>query len=178
MKRVSPSEALRRKYPEWIVLVVTCDQGGEVNVMPAGWCMVTSGRPLMLAVSIHPRRHTHKLLCEAGEFVIAFPGAGQGAAVWYCGSHTGREVDKIADTDLEIEPASEIKTPLLRGCVANFECRLAGQMDSGDHTIFVGEVLAAHVEEGTQDRLMNFGDNRYAVARMVSGTLYEVEHPG
>ena len=80
MKRVPTSEAINRKYPEWIVLVVTVDQRGQVDVMPAGWCMVTSGRPVMLAVSIHPHRHTHKLLSEAGEFVISFPAAGQGPA--------------------------------------------------------------------------------------------------
>jgi flavin reductase (DIM6/NTAB) family NADH-FMN oxidoreductase RutF len=170
---MSPSEALKRKYPEWIVLVVTVDQKGQVDVMPAGWCMVTSGRPLMLAVSIHPHRHTHELLSEAGEFVISFPAAGQGPAVWYCGSHSGRDVDKIANTDLELVSAAEIKTPLLKGSVANFECRLAKQMDTGDHTIFVGEVLAAHVEEKAPGRLVNFGDFRYAMAEIASGTLYE-----
>ena len=172
MKRVHPSEAIKKKYPEWIVLVVTMDQQGQVDVMPAGWCMVTSGQPLMLAVSIHPNRHTHKLLREAGEFVIAFPAAGQGPAVWYCGSHSGRDVDKIANTDLETLPATEIKTPLLKGAVANFECRLVKQMDTGDHTIFVGEVVAAHIEEGAPGRLLNFGNNRYAMAEIADGTLY------
>jgi len=175
MKRVPPSEALKRKYPEWIVLVVTVDQRGQVDVMPAGWCMVTSGRPLMLAVSIHPRRQTHKLLSEAGEFVISFPAVGQGSAVWYCGSHSGRDVNKIANTDLELLPAAEIKTPLLKAAVANFECRLVKQMDTGDHTIFVGEVVAAHIEEEAPGRLVNFGDFRYAMAEIASGTLYEAQ---
>jgi len=173
MKRVQPGEAIKRKYPEWIVLVVTMDQQGQVDVMPAGWCMVTSGRPLMLAVSIHPARHTHKLLSEAQEFVISFPAVGQGPAVWYCGSHSGRDVDKIANTDLQLLPAAEIKTPLLQGAVANFECRLVKQMDTGDHTIFVGEVAAAHVEEEAAGRLVNFGEFRYAMAKIMRGTLYE-----
>lgn len=175
MKRIPSSEALKRKYPEWIVLVVTMDQQGQVDVMPAGWCMVTSGRPLMFAVSVHPHRHTHTLLREAGEFVIAFPAVGQGPAVWYCGSHSGRDVDKIAHTDLELLPAAEIKTPLIKGAVANFECRLVQQMDTGDHTIFVGEVVAAHIEEEASGRLLNFGDFRYGLAEIVSGTLYEAQ---
>jgi len=175
MKRVPPSEAIKRKYPEWIVLVVTIDQQGQVDVMPAGWCMVTSGRPLMLALAIHPGRHTHKLLTEAQEFVISFPAAGQGPAVWYCGSHSGRDVDKIANTDLELLPPAEIKTPLLKGAVANFECRLVKQMDAGDHTIFVGEVVAAHIEEEAAGRLVNFGDFRYAMAEIASATLYQAQ---
>jgi flavin reductase (DIM6/NTAB) family NADH-FMN oxidoreductase RutF len=176
MKRVSPDEALKRKYPEWIVLVVTIDQEGQVDVMPAGWCMVVSGQPLMLAVSIHPDRHTHKLLSEAGEFVVSFPSAGQGPAVWFCGSHSGRDVDKIDHTDLELLPAAEIRTPLIEAAVANFECRLAGQMDTGDHTIFVGEVVAAHIDEHASGRLVNFGDFRYAMAEVASGTLYQARN--
>jgi len=173
MRKVLAEEALKRKYPEWIVLVVAADQEGRADVMPAGWCMVTSGHPPMLAVSIHPQRYTHKLLREAGEFVIAFPSVGQGPAVWYCGSHSGRHVDKIANTDLELLPASEIKAPLIKGAVANFECRLVSQMDTGDHTIFVGKVVAAHVEDEAPGRLVNFGDFRYAMAEIASGTLYE-----
>jgi flavin reductase (DIM6/NTAB) family NADH-FMN oxidoreductase RutF len=175
VRQVSADEALQRKYPEWIVLVVTVDAQGQVDVMPAGWCMVTSGRPPMLAVSIHPHRHTHKLLNEAGEFVIAFPSAGQGPAVWYCGSHSGRDVDKLANTGLETLPAAEVKTPLLKGAVANFECRLVGQMDTGDHTIFAGEVVATHVEEAAPGRLMNFGGFRYALAEIDVSTLYEAQ---
>ena len=175
MERVAPGEALKRKYPEWIVLVVTRDQEGQVDVMPAGWCTVTSGRPLMLAVSIHPHRHTHKLLSEAKEFVIAFPAAGQGPAVLYCGSHSGRDVDKIANTDLDLLPAAEINTPLLKGVVANFECRLVNQMDTGDHTIFAGEVVAAHFDEKASGRLVNFGDPGYALAQIASGTLFKTQ---
>ena len=135
--------------------------------------MVTSGQPLMLAVSINPQNYSNQLVREAGEFVIAFPTVGQGPAVWYCGSHSGRDVDKIAHTGLELMPAAEIRTPLLRGAVANFECRLVQQMDVGDHTLFVGEVVAAHVEDDAPGRLVNFGDNRYALAEIVPGTLYE-----
>jgi len=62
---------------------------------------------------------------------------------------------------------------VLKGAVANFECRLVNQMDTGDHTIFVGEVVAAHIEEEAPGRLVNFGDFRYATAEIASGTLYQ-----
>ena len=128
----------------------------------------------MLAVSVHPQRHTHKLLRESGEFVICFPAVGQGPAVWYCGTHSGRDVDKIAETDLELLPAEVLKTPLLKGAVANFECRLVKWMDTGDHTLFVGEVVAAHVElAAAPGRLVNFGRNQYGMAEVARGTLYE-----
>jgi flavin reductase (DIM6/NTAB) family NADH-FMN oxidoreductase RutF len=174
MMRVPPEEALKRKYPEWVVLVVTADRDGRVDVMPAGWCMVTSGEPLMLAVSISPRNHTHGVLGDAGEFVIALPAVDQASSMWYCGTHSGRDVDKIANTDLEVLAAAEIRTPLLKGSVANFECRLVKQMDTGDHTVFVGEVMAAHVEHVPAARLVNFGDGRYSAAQIDPRTLYVI----
>jgi flavin reductase (DIM6/NTAB) family NADH-FMN oxidoreductase RutF len=31
--------------------------------------------------------------------------------------------------------------PLLRGCIANIECRLSSIIEAGDHAIFLGEVM-------------------------------------
>ena len=165
MNRVEVSEALARKYPEWVVLVVTKRSDGLVDVMPAGWAMVTSGQPPMFAVSVGHRRYTHELIEEGGEFVIAFPSPGMGPAIDYCGSHSGRDADKIANTTLDVLPSSEVKPPLIKGAIVNLECRLAGTLRTGDHTIFAGEIVAAHVEEDVRSRLVNFGGNCYAVAR-------------
>ena len=165
MKRVEVSEALARKYPEWVVLVVTRRSDGLVDVMPAGWAMVTSGRPPMFAVSVGHGRYTHELIEQGGEFVIAFPSPGMGPAIDYCGSHSGRDVDKIAHTTLEVLPSSEIEPPLVKDAIVNLECRLAGSLITGDHTIFAGEIVAAHIEEDVRARLVNFGGNRYAAAR-------------
>jgi flavin reductase (DIM6/NTAB) family NADH-FMN oxidoreductase RutF len=37
---------------------------------------------------------------------------------------------------------------------------VAHAFETGDHTIFVGEVLASHVEEGVNARLYNVGDGK------------------
>ena len=73
MMEVSWSEALKRKFPETIVLVVSCDTEGKPNIMPAGWSMITSDQPPMLAVSIGHTRYTRQLIEETAEFVLAFP---------------------------------------------------------------------------------------------------------
>ena len=164
MKRVKVSEALSRKFPEWVVLIVTKRSDGFVDLMPAGWAMNTSGTPPMFAVSVGHGRYTHELIEESGEFVIAFPGPGMESVIEYCGSHSGRDVDKVAEVGLELARAEEVGVPLVRDAVINLECRLAGRLSTGDHTIFAGEVLAAHVEEGVERTLVNFGGGRYAVA--------------
>jgi flavin reductase (DIM6/NTAB) family NADH-FMN oxidoreductase RutF len=174
MKQVSVSEAARRKYPEWITLVVTADARGRPNAMAAGWCMWTSGRPPMMAVSVGLTRYTHELIEARKEFVLAFPGVGQGAAAQAVGSRSGRDApEKVAEAGLAVVPASVVGVPLIEGAAANFECRLVGQLRTGDHTIFVGEVVAAHVADPRVERIVNF-NSCYAAAAPRDETAFNV----
>ena len=164
MREVTYGEAIGTKYPEWIVMINTVDGDGRADTMPAGWCMVASGSPPMLAIGVGHTRYTHELITQSKEFVISFPAVGMGEAAAFCGSHSGRDTDKFAETDLVALPAKIVAAPLIAGCVANFECKLAGQVESGDHTVFVGEVVASHVDDEAGPRLVNFG-GVFAAAR-------------
>ncbi len=46
---------------------------------------------------------------------------------------------------------------LLADAVANFECELVGEMDAGDHVIFLGQVVQAHLNEKPLNRLYTVG---------------------
>lgn len=157
MRQTDIATALAGKYPEWIVLVITYDPRGRGDLMPAGWCMICSGQPPMLAVAVGKSRHTHHLIEQTGEFAIAWAGEGQRELVDYCGTHSGRDVDKIAVLGLRTSPGVATCVPLIEGCARSFECRLAASLPTGDHTIFVGEVLAAHVADPPVANLVNFG---------------------
>jgi len=97
MIEVSWSEPIRRKYPEPLVLVVSCDKEGKPNAMPAGWIMVTSGTLPMLAVSIGHARYTHELIENTREFVIVFPNEEMKDLIDYTGSCSGRNTDKFTE---------------------------------------------------------------------------------
>lgn len=64
----------------------------------------------------------------------------------FCGRRSGEEYDKFTETKLTPSPAKTIKTPIIEECVAHLECRLAQKFTTGDHTIFVGEVVAAYAD--------------------------------
>jgi flavin reductase (DIM6/NTAB) family NADH-FMN oxidoreductase RutF len=172
MKEVSASQALKHKYPEWIDLVVSRGADGSVNVMPVGWSTIASGTPLLYAVAIHAGHHTTRLIYETKEFVVAAPSASMAAATLYCGTHSGRDGDKVGPSGLELAPASRVQVPLLAGALYNLECALHKAVETGDHVLFVGEVVAAHLDEGAGPRLMNFGD-RWACAQIVPETIFE-----
>ncbi|MDB5985847.1 MAG: flavin reductase [Nevskia sp.] len=55
------------------------------------------------------------------------------------GRFAKRGEDKFAGLDIETGVEG---VPLLRGCMARFQCRTAFQYEGGDHVIFIGEVLS------------------------------------
>lgn len=157
MRQVDRGTAINRKFPESVVFIVTPESEGTPNVMPAGWSMFTSGDPLMLAVSVGLSRHTHTLLEAADDYVIAFPSAAQKEDIVFCGSNSGANVDKVEAADMELAEPAEVSTPLLAEATACFECLPAGSFRTGDHTIFVGEVVATHASDEYTERVKNLG---------------------
>jgi flavin reductase (DIM6/NTAB) family NADH-FMN oxidoreductase RutF len=124
--------------------------------MVAGWNMRCSRVPPLLAVSLQKRGHTHKLIRQSREFVVAVPNKGLEREVRFFGSAHGNEVDKFKETGIATEKAKFLKSPLLKKATINFECKLEKEVEAGDHIIFVGRVLAARVSKN-KGVLMNMG---------------------
>lgn len=143
--------------PERIVWAVA-EHEQQRSICPLGWKMNTSGSPSMMAISVAPSRFTHDLIAKSGEFVLAWPGEDLADATIFCGTRSGRDVDKFKETGLTPVKGEHVKGPLIKECVANLECRLAGQITTGDHTIFAGEILAVWVHDSPK-RLLCSIDN-------------------
>jgi flavin reductase (DIM6/NTAB) family NADH-FMN oxidoreductase RutF len=47
------------------------------------------------------------------------------------------------------QPGAALGLPVLDGALAQLECRLHQMLPGGDHTIFVGEVVAAQLGDAT-----------------------------
>ncbi|MBW3012301.1 flavin reductase family protein [Candidatus Woesearchaeota archaeon] len=142
--------------PEQVVLVVSKDKDSKANLMPAGWSMRTSGSPPMYCVSIAPARYTHSCIEHSKEFVIAFVGKDMIDVIDLAGSTSGRDTDKFKEANIKTADAKEVSIPLLADAVVNIECKLVDQLTTGDHTIFIGEIKAAHVNKNKKP-VLNFG---------------------
>lgn len=150
MKKTSLSDA-GLLFPTVATLVTCVDGEGRTNIITLGWSMKTSHDPPMVAISVKPSRYSHDLIASSGEFVLAIPTIEIVEELHYCGRHSGRDVYKFEVTGLTPAPAEKVRAPLIEECPANLECRLVSQLTTGDHTIFVGEVVAAHVDEAFFD---------------------------
>jgi flavin reductase (DIM6/NTAB) family NADH-FMN oxidoreductase RutF len=148
---VDLSSAYRLVHPEHVVLVSCRGKRGKLNIITLAWCMPTSMRPPMLAISVASRRLSHKMIAETKEFVVNVPTMDIVKETLFCGRRTGRQLDKFKETGLTPLKAKTVMPPIIKECVAHLECKLSQQVTTGDHTIFVGEILVAYVNEGVFD---------------------------
>jgi flavin reductase (DIM6/NTAB) family NADH-FMN oxidoreductase RutF len=133
------------------VILVTVTDGTKPNIITLAWNMPLSHKPPLVAVSIGQNRYSHDLLKKSGEFVINVPDVDILGETIYCGTTSGRKVDKFKETGLTAIPARRVKSPLIKQCLGHLECRVVNTISAGDHTVFVGEVLIASVKENIFD---------------------------
>ena len=153
------AQANRSKYPEQIAIAIAKDRRGRCNPITLGWVMQTSHEPPMLAISIGKERYSLEVIRLAKEFVLSYPSEQQAEAALYWGTHSGRDSDKLSDVEAKLQPARKIDCVLLEDAVANFECQVVDEMETGDHVIFVGEVVCAHVSQQQLNRLYTVGSD-------------------
>ena len=129
-----------------LVLVTTKWRAAQ-NVMAAAWTTPLSALPPLLGVCVHPTRHTHDMIRFSEEFALNIAGPRLLNHAAYYGSVCGRDVDKLDLSKLPTFRARKVEAPLLEGCVGYIECGLEDAIRVGDHTLFVGRVLAVTAEE-------------------------------
>lgn len=147
MEEVSIKEAFDKFKPERCIFVISVDKEGKPSGMIAAWQTRCSIEPPLFAVSLQKKGHTHKLIRESKEFVIAVPSKELLKELEFFSSTHGNEVDKFKETKLETAKAKFVKSPLLKNATINVECKLEKEVDSGDHIFFIGEMLACHMNK-------------------------------
>lgn len=144
---VALSSAYRLLHPMHTVLVSCIGKTGKPNVLPLAWAMPTSHNPPLVAVSMAPNRYSHALIEETKEFVLNIPTVDIVNETLACGRTSGKSHDKFSETSLTPLPAKKVKAPIIKECIAHLECRLHSQFKTGDHTVFVGEILEAYADK-------------------------------
>jgi flavin reductase (DIM6/NTAB) family NADH-FMN oxidoreductase RutF len=152
-KKTEYSEAISTKYPEQVVIAIAKDKSGRANPVTLGWTMIVSGNPPMMSIAVAKKHYSIETITHSKCFTISFPSADMADAALFFGSKSGRNIDKFAEFDCKTELAQEIDSLLLADAVANFECTLESQIPAGDHIIFVGNIVASHINTEPKKRL-------------------------
>ena len=134
---------------ESTTLVSCINRGGKPNVITCS--AVFPVQPSYIGVAVGFTRYSHNLIKQSGEFVVNIPPKELEDAMYFCGSRSGRDYNKFEERHLTPKPSRKLKTPIIRECIAWMECKNISQGQTPDHTIFIGEVVAAYAKEEAID---------------------------
>jgi flavin reductase (DIM6/NTAB) family NADH-FMN oxidoreductase RutF len=158
-------------YPR-LATVVTVRAKDKQNAMAVAWGCPISFAPPIYGVSISPKRYTHGLILEAGEFAVNFLPIEARKLIAAVGRTSGREVNKFERFKIEVEEPLKLRSPILKAAYAAYECKLLEHRRWGDHDWFAGEVVAAHYEEGVFSKEGVIDLERVTPAMYLGSDLY------
>lgn len=132
-------------FPQPATWIVSVDKDGTIDVMTASWVSMVSKTPPTIALSLHHGRQTYANIQQSGVFTVNIIPSSQAVAGDYCGLISGRDVDKLAKTDLTPVAALHVAAPILAESPLNLECRVINKVVIGDYHLILGEVLEIHI---------------------------------
>ena len=152
--------------------LVSCGKGETQNIVAVGFCTPISKDPPMVACAIGHNMYSRELIEQTGDFVVNVPTEDLNDKVYYCGFHSGKDVDKFNETGLTSSPARQVASPIVEECVAHIECEVEQVIEVGDKVLFIAAVLDAYanedVERGEREPVYATGD----FPKTIYGTRY------
>jgi flavin reductase (DIM6/NTAB) family NADH-FMN oxidoreductase RutF len=174
MRRSLPEHDARRLLVAGPLVLVTTKWRAASDVMPVAWSMPLSADPPFVGICVHSSRHTHDMIKFSEEFALNFPSRTLLNHAQYYGSVSGRDVDKLDISKLPTFKARKIEAPLLEGCVAFIECGLEDALRIGDHTLFIGRVVAVTADEEAYADNWLLTDDDEKPLHYLGGPLYSI----
>lgn len=107
-----------------ILLTTMADK--KVNTMTIGWGAmgIEWGKPIFIAL-VRESRYSKQLLECCGEFTVNVPyGEIDSRILGFCGSRSGRDVDKIEEMNLILEEPASISVPGIKQLPLTLECKV------------------------------------------------------
>ncbi|MGZ4906482.1 MAG: flavin reductase family protein [Halobacteriota archaeon] len=159
MQELTQNDAIVLTTPMVYSLVTSLGKDGKPNALGVSWVTRASFDPFLMMISIDHSRYSHAGIDLHKEFVLHYPSAEQERAAWLCGVKSGRDTDKIKEAGLILIDSLNVRVPTIADVTVAFECKVVEQFEAGDHTVFVGEVVATRGDPGRAQHL--FVNSKY-----------------
>lgn len=162
MKQCDPfavSQTLMTRIQKGAFLTVRA--GEALNTMTIGWGLIGFiwQRPVFMA-AVRDSRHTFTIIEKASDFTVSVPTAGMKEALMFCGTKSGRDVDKFKACNLVTMAGQQTISPALKLSGIHLECliRFKAPMNPAlldkaleelypakdYHTLYFGEIVACY----------------------------------
>jgi flavin reductase (DIM6/NTAB) family NADH-FMN oxidoreductase RutF len=151
------------------VVAITTAAGGVKNGLIVNSAQRASLVPSIprLSMYISKINYSHDLIYRSGVFTMHLLRNDQWDLIWRLGFQSARDADKLAGLDM-IE--GHTGCPILKDCIAGFECKVVNAMDTGASTFFLGDVV--NVVRGEDGPIMS---SEYFRANMPKERLEQYE---
>jgi len=147
-------------------VLLTTKSGDKINTMTIGWGSISQywGKPVMI-VPVRKSRYTHELLEASDTFTVSVPKFNEIAKeIGYCGTNSGRDVDKFEKCKFTAKPAKSVDTPIVGEAYLHYECKIVAKTDITDehmskeltdnwyatsdfHTLYFGEIIECYISD-------------------------------
>jgi flavin reductase (DIM6/NTAB) family NADH-FMN oxidoreductase RutF len=136
--------------------------GEAMNTMTIGWATfgVIWRKPIMM-VAVRSSRHTFGIIEAAKDFTVTFPAGDMHKEAAFCGTNSGRNVDKFKECNLETVDGRQVVSPVMKIPGRHYECKIIykSAMDPAHfdkdydtsfypekdyHTLYFGEIVACY----------------------------------
>lgn len=174
MRRLCDATDARRLLNPGPVGIVTTAWRGIANAAPIAWMAPLSMEPPLVGCVIHPHRHTADMIRFSEAFAINIPGPALLKHTAFFGSQSGLNTNKIEASGLETFSPLAIDAPLLEGCLAWIECTVQDVIRTGDHTLFVGNVVKVQADDEAYAQQWLLNDRDHSPLTFIGGTRYAV----
>jgi flavin reductase len=127
------------------VAIVTSRAGDQIHGMTCNALCSVSISPMSVLVSLAKETRTERMITAAGVFAVNVLSESQ---TWLSDRFAGRHPNQEENRFQAVEWAPAVTgAPILKGSQAYLGCRLRKTFDCDTHTLFLGTVVAIHVDE-------------------------------
>jgi 3-hydroxy-9,10-secoandrosta-1,3,5(10)-triene-9,17-dione monooxygenase reductase component len=130
------------------LFIVTVRAGARATAFLGSWVQQASFDPPTLVVAVKAGRFAQELLDAGAAFAVNIVPAASGPLLKHFGKGFGPEQDPYAGI---AHTKGSTGVEVLPDALATLECRTAGRFLAGDHVLFLGQIVDAHMSAATGD---------------------------
>ena len=127
--------------------MISCGTMEHSNIITVAWTGILNTVPPKTYISVRPRRYSHAIIRDSGEFIINLTTEPLIRAADYCGMYTGAKVDKFEKCALTREEVPGFSCPMIAQSPLSLACRVTDVISLGSHDMFMADIVSVHVDE-------------------------------
>jgi flavin reductase (DIM6/NTAB) family NADH-FMN oxidoreductase RutF len=141
MKREVPPASFLYPMPAALVGAMV---DGRPNFCVIAFCGIVNLAPPTISVAMNQSHYTNRGIHANQAFSVNVPSAAMVEVVDWCGMYSGRREDKSQVFEVFY---GKLGVPLAQAAPVNLECRVIQHLDTKPDEVFIGEIVAVHVND-------------------------------